>query len=203
MERARKKIGMIDRFKTHQSILSKTLLQERYIGVMNLLYITCYPDATTAEIESALVDTFKIHLKMYRQWYAMHTMHGLKSSIILTILGLSVWKWDRWHQRSTRPIPRCKLVFHSTLFDRWKCRIFSPIIWIKLNTKFHWRCQWMSQRIPTLFRYTWEIEINVWHKARGFAGCGYYSRKVSMQRASSPSVPRRFCEQLSPPATVV
>lgn len=59
---AERKVGMIDRFKTHQLILSKHLPAERYNGVMNLLYATYCPDATTAEIESALVDTSKYEI---------------------------------------------------------------------------------------------------------------------------------------------
>lgn len=46
----------MDKAKILQSILSKQLSPERYNGVMNLFYIFQNPNATTADITSALVN---------------------------------------------------------------------------------------------------------------------------------------------------
>lgn len=45
----------MDFYKIKQSILSRQLPPERYNGVMNVIYIVLNPNATTEEIESALV----------------------------------------------------------------------------------------------------------------------------------------------------
>lgn len=41
--------------KLFQSILSKKVEPERYNGLINLIYVLVYPNATTEEIQSALV----------------------------------------------------------------------------------------------------------------------------------------------------
>lgn len=55
-KRPNEEIAMdIDDLKMLQSIFSKQLSSEQYNGMVNLLYVFTYPNATTAEIESALV----------------------------------------------------------------------------------------------------------------------------------------------------
>lgn len=45
----------IDDLKIFQSILSRQLPPERYDGLINLIYVLRYPNATSAEIEGSLV----------------------------------------------------------------------------------------------------------------------------------------------------
>lgn len=52
--------GLIDRLKILQAVWSKHLSPERYNGIIDLLYVTFYPNATTNEIENALVKYIKI-----------------------------------------------------------------------------------------------------------------------------------------------
>lgn len=54
-ENAVKRAIQIDKLKILQSVLSKDLPPERYNGLINLSYVFVYPNATTEEIESALV----------------------------------------------------------------------------------------------------------------------------------------------------
>lgn len=46
----------IEYLKTYRSILSSQVPPERYNGIINLIYISLYPNATTEEIESTLVN---------------------------------------------------------------------------------------------------------------------------------------------------
>lgn len=46
---------VIDELKILKSVLSKQMPSEQYNGMLNLLYILAYPNATTEEIQSALV----------------------------------------------------------------------------------------------------------------------------------------------------
>lgn len=55
----------MDILKIFQSILSKQLPPERSQGIMNLLYICFYTDATTEEIESALVMSDAVNRTYY------------------------------------------------------------------------------------------------------------------------------------------
>lgn len=53
-------LKFIEYQKIVQLILSKEFPPERYMGIINLMYATAYPNATTNEIESALVQYMQI-----------------------------------------------------------------------------------------------------------------------------------------------
>lgn len=57
---AEEAIGWIEYLKIFQIDLSKQLPPERYNGIINLIYITLYPNATRNEIEGGLVNISKI-----------------------------------------------------------------------------------------------------------------------------------------------
>lgn len=48
--------GLIEHLKILQMIWSRQLSPDQYNGIINLLYVTFYPNATTKETETALVN---------------------------------------------------------------------------------------------------------------------------------------------------
>lgn len=51
----KKSLKRLDNYKILQSSLSKQFPSERYNGIVNMFYVSYYPNATSEEIESVVV----------------------------------------------------------------------------------------------------------------------------------------------------
>lgn len=77
----------LEYLKMLQWALSKRLPTERYMGIMNLYYIIVYPNATTQEIESALVINIQI------KFVILNKISKLECIILLFRLGVSTFSF--------------------------------------------------------------------------------------------------------------